>query len=140
MHDLIARGAPLRDVLVEVLEGIERYDPSVIACVVLLDRESSTLHSGLGPSLPPEWLAAIDGVVIGPNIGTCGAAAWSGQLTITEDIAEDPKWAPVRETAIACGPAPLLVDADQGRRRRRARHARPLRSPAPRRRSPSISR
>jgi diguanylate cyclase (GGDEF)-like protein len=71
--------------------------------VVLLDRESRTLHPGAGPSLPPHYLASIDGVVIGPNIGTCGSAAWSGLLTITEDIATDPKWAPVRDFATGAG-------------------------------------
>jgi diguanylate cyclase (GGDEF)-like protein len=103
VHDLIARGVPLRDVLVEVLESVERYDPSVRATLLMLDPASRTLHSGLGPSLPPEYLAGIDGVVIGPNIGTCGAAAWSGQLTLTPNIAEDPKWAPVRDKAAAAG-------------------------------------
>ena len=103
MHDLIARGAPLRAVLLEILESIERYDPSVFASLLMLEPSSRTLHSGLGPSLPPEWLAAIDGVVIGPNVGTCGAAAWSGRLTVSENLAEDPKWAPVREKAVAAG-------------------------------------
>jgi diguanylate cyclase (GGDEF)-like protein len=103
VHDLIARGVPLRDVLVEVLESVERYDPSVKATLLMLDPTSRTLHSGLGPSLPPEYLAGIDGVVIGPNVGTCGAAAWSGQLTLTPNIAEDPKWAPVRDKAEAAG-------------------------------------
>jgi diguanylate cyclase (GGDEF)-like protein len=103
VHELIARAAPLHDVLVELVNGIERYDPSVIACVVLLDRESSTLRPGAAPSLPPAYLEAIDGVVIGPNIGTCGSAAWSGRLTITDDIGEDPKWAPVRDFAIGIG-------------------------------------
>jgi diguanylate cyclase (GGDEF)-like protein len=103
LHDLIAQDAPLRDVLGELVEGIERYEPSVIACVVLLDRESSTLHPGAGPSLPAHWLAAMDGVVIGPNIGACGSAAWSGDLTITEDIADDPRWGPVRDFAMDAG-------------------------------------
>jgi diguanylate cyclase (GGDEF)-like protein len=103
LHELIARAAPLSDVLGELVEGIERYEPSVIPCVVLLDRESSTLHPGAGPSLPPHYLASIDGVVIGPNVGTCGSAAWSGHLTITEDIAEDPKWAPIRDFAMDAG-------------------------------------
>ena len=74
-----------------------------MACVVLLDRESSTLHPGAGPSLPPHWLEAIDGVVIGPNIGSCGSAAWSGELVISEDLSTDPKWTPVREFAATCG-------------------------------------
>ena len=41
--------------------------------------------------------------MIGPNVGTCGSAAWYRRLTITEDIAEDPKWAPIRELASAAG-------------------------------------
>jgi diguanylate cyclase (GGDEF)-like protein len=103
VHELIAVGAPLTDVLVELVEGIERHDPSVIACVVLLDREASALRPGAAPSLPPHYFAAIDGVVIGPNVGSCGSAAWSGQLTIAEDIAEDPKWAPIRDFAVGAG-------------------------------------
>ena len=101
VHELIASAAPLNEALDKLTGGIERYDPSVLPCVVLLDRESSTLHPASGPSLPPDWLAAIDGAVIGPNIGSCGAAAWSGQLVVTEDIERDPKWAPIREPALA---------------------------------------
>src|SRR3954452_13112849 len=84
VHELIARAAPLEQVLTELVAGIERYDGSVIPCAVLLDPESNTLHPGAGPSLPPEYLAAIDGVVIGPEVGSCGAAAWSGRMMITE--------------------------------------------------------
>ncbi len=103
VHELIASGAPLKDVLVELVQGLERHDPSVIPCVVLLDRESNTLHPGAGPSLPPHYLSAIDGVVIGPNVGACGSAAWSGQLTISEDIGEDPRWAPIRDFVLDAG-------------------------------------
>ncbi len=103
VHELIAGGAPLREVLVELVEGIEHHDPSVIGCVVLLDRESNTLHPGAGPSLPPHYLAAIDGVVIGPNVGACGSASWSGQLTISHDIGTDPRWAPIRDFVLDAG-------------------------------------
>jgi GAF domain-containing protein len=103
LHELIARDAPLTAVLTELVLGVERYDPSVIACVVLLDRESNTLHPGAGPSLPPDWLALLDGVVIGPNIGSCGAAAWSGELAVSGDMVDDPKWEPVRDFAMLCG-------------------------------------
>lgn len=103
VHELIAGGAPLKDVLVELVEGIERHDPSVIPCVVLLDRESNTLHPGAGPSLPPHYLAAIDGVVIGPSVGACGSAAWSGQPTISDDIGTDPRWAPIRDFVLDAG-------------------------------------
>ncbi|MFL5831657.1 MAG: putative bifunctional diguanylate cyclase/phosphodiesterase [Solirubrobacteraceae bacterium] len=101
VHDLIARAAPLPEVLEEIAVSIERHDPSLLVSLVLLDRRSSTLHPGAGPSLPPHYLAAIDGVVIGPNVGSCGSAAWSGELTRADDIASDPKWAPIREFASA---------------------------------------
>ncbi len=103
LHELIARDAPLADVLGELVEGIERYEPSVMPSVVLLDRESSTLHPGAAASLPQEFFAAIEGVVIGPKVGTCGSAAWSGELTITEDIAADPRWAPIRDFTVGSG-------------------------------------
>ncbi len=103
VHELLAEGAPLSDVLAELVGGIERYEPSVIPCVVLLDRTTNTLHPGAGPSLPPAYLAAINGVVIGPNVGTCGAAAWSGKLTISDDLSTDPKWAAIRELAASSG-------------------------------------
>jgi diguanylate cyclase (GGDEF)-like protein len=105
VHDMIAQAAPLHDVLFEVCESIERYDPSLMPSVLLLDSASSTLHSGVGPSLPPEYLAAIDGVVIGPNVGTCGPAAWFGQLTISPNLEEDPNWAPIRALLRAAGVA-----------------------------------
>ena len=103
VHELIAGGAPLPDVLVELVEGIERHDPSVIGCVVLLDRAAGVLRPGAGPSLPAHYLAAIDGVVIGPNIGACGSAAWSGELTISDDIGQDPRWAPIRDFVLDAG-------------------------------------
>ncbi|MGZ4679941.1 MAG: putative bifunctional diguanylate cyclase/phosphodiesterase, partial [Ilumatobacteraceae bacterium] len=114
VHDLIAQEAPLREVLLGILESIERHDPSIKASVLMFDPSSSTLHSGVGPSFPPGYLASIDGVVIGPNVGTCGSAAWHRHMVITENIADDPKWAPIREIAknaglSHCWSMPILV-------------------------------
>ncbi|MGZ4771861.1 MAG: putative bifunctional diguanylate cyclase/phosphodiesterase [Ilumatobacteraceae bacterium] len=105
VHQLIARAAPLREVLTEVCRTIERFDPTLIPCVLQLDSSSNTLHSGVGPSLPPAYLAAVDGVVIGPSIGTCGPAAWFEQLTISPDLGADPKWSPIIELARSAGVA-----------------------------------
>ena len=103
VHDLIAGAAPLSEVLDAVVDSVERHDPSVLAAVVLLDPETSTLHPGAGRSLPAAYLTAIDGVVIGPSVGTCGTAAWSGELVISEDLSTDPRWAPVRDVPAAAG-------------------------------------
>ena len=52
LHELIAQAAPLSDVLSELVAGIERYEPSVIACVVLLDKASEYAASRRGSVAP----------------------------------------------------------------------------------------
>ncbi|HTC45014.1 MAG TPA: GGDEF domain-containing protein, partial [Steroidobacteraceae bacterium] len=105
VYDMIGNGAPLRDVLIEVCQIIERYDPSFIPSVLLRDSVSNTLHSGIGPSLPKAYLDSVDGAPIGPSIGTCGPAAWFGELAISADLSQDPKWAPIRAMAEMAGVA-----------------------------------
>jgi diguanylate cyclase (GGDEF)-like protein len=105
VYDMIGKGAPLRDVLIEVCQIIERYDSSFIPSVLLRDPISNTLHSGIGPSLPKAYLDSVDGAPIGPNIGTCGPAAWFGELAISADLSQDPKWAPIRAMAEMAGVA-----------------------------------
>ncbi|MEJ0005275.1 MAG: EAL domain-containing protein [Steroidobacteraceae bacterium] len=105
VHDMIGNGAPLREVLIEVCRIIERYDPSFIPSVLLRDPESNTLHSGIGPSLPKQYLDSVDGAPIGPSVGTCGPAAWFGELAVSADLSKDPKWAPIRAMAELAGVA-----------------------------------
>ena len=105
VHDMIARAAPLRDVLLEICRTIERYDPTIVPCVLQLDPASRTLHSGVSPSLPAEYLAATDGLVIGPTIGACGSAAWFGTLVISSDLETDPKWEVARDAVRLAGVA-----------------------------------
>jgi diguanylate cyclase (GGDEF)-like protein len=105
IHEMIARAAPLRDVLVAICETIQQVDPTVMPCVLLLDPASSTLHSGVGPSLPDWYLAATEGLVIGPTIGTCGPAAWFGELAVSPDLGQDPNWAPSLELVVRAGVA-----------------------------------
>src|SRR3984885_732985 len=96
VHDMIGRAVPLHEVLTAACEAIERYDPSLMPSVLQRDPESNTLHSGVGPSFPQAYLDAVEGAPIGPSIGTCGPAAWFGQLTISENLDDDPNWTPIR--------------------------------------------
>jgi diguanylate cyclase (GGDEF)-like protein len=105
VQDMIASGVPLREVLIATCEAVERYDPSLMPSVLQRDPESNTLHSGVGPSFPQEYLDAVEGAPIGPSIGTCGPAAWFGQLTISENLDQDPNWAPIRGLSQMVGAA-----------------------------------
>src|SRR6201999_3232610 len=70
------------------------------------------------PSLPQAYVDAIDGAVIGPNCGSCGAAAYTRRQVIVEDIANDPLWAEYREVAsenslCACWSTPVFSSQGQ---------------------------
>ena len=101
VHELIAQDAPLEEVLGELVTSVERQDPSVLGSVVLV--EGGTMRPGAAPSLPPDYVAALDGVPIGPEVGGCGTAAWSGQRVITADVEDDPRWDAIRPRARAAG-------------------------------------
>ncbi len=105
VHDMIARAVPLHEVLTTACEAIERYDPSLMVSVLQRDPETNAFHSGVGPSFPQAYLDAAEGTPIGPSTGTCGPAAWFGQLTISENLDEDPNWAPIREFSHVVGVA-----------------------------------
>jgi len=105
VHDMIGRGTPLHDVLVEICRTIERYDPSFMASVLMRDPKSNTLHSAVGPSFPKAYLDAVEGAPIGPNIGSCGPAAWFGKFTVSADLSLDPKWGPILPVAALAGVA-----------------------------------
>ncbi|WP_445150642.1 bifunctional diguanylate cyclase/phosphodiesterase [Baekduia sp. Peel2402] len=93
IHELIAADAPLEDVLREVVLSIENFDPRLRGSVLLLDPVLRTIHHGAAPSLPASYIAQIEGLVIGPDVGSCGAAAYHGTEIVSGDLELDPKWA-----------------------------------------------
>jgi PAS domain S-box-containing protein len=77
--------------------GLERNS------LLLLSEDGTTLHHAAMVGLPAEYVQAIDGVAIGPMVGTCGTAAWSGESVITENVLTDPKWEAWRGLALQYG-------------------------------------
>ena len=111
--ELVASGAPLREVLTFIVTGIERLKPDWRCGVLLLDAESQRLGQGVAPSLPDFYNAAIDGLAIGPGVGSCGTAAFTGQRVVVEDVSHHPFWAAFRDLTHraelgACWSQPIL--------------------------------
>jgi PAS domain S-box-containing protein len=80
----------------------ERFSGSLCA-VLFLDADGERLRKGIAPSFPPDFMAAVDGVNIGPRVGSCGTAAYRKETVIVSDINTDPLWADYRELALAYG-------------------------------------
>jgi PAS domain S-box-containing protein len=109
----VASGVSLRDVLTILAQSIEAHAGDILCSILLLDRDGVHLRHGAAPSLPQAYCRAIDGLTIGPAVGSCGTAAFRGEAVIVEDIACDPLWTDFRDLALshglhACWSTPIL--------------------------------
>lgn len=89
---LLANHAPLQAVLDAIVLGVEAENPTMLCAVHLVDAATGRLKHASGPSLPGFYVEAIQDLEPGPNVGSCGTAAWSGERVIAADIACDPHW------------------------------------------------
>jgi diguanylate cyclase (GGDEF)-like protein len=104
MLELVAKGAPLSEVLNTLTEAIERISPESHCTIMLLDEEHRRrLLMASGPSLPPAYLQAANGLEIGPDVGACGTAAFTNETVIVEDIATDHRFAAARDFVLSHG-------------------------------------
>ncbi|RYZ07510.1 MAG: hybrid sensor histidine kinase/response regulator [Myxococcales bacterium] len=109
----VAQGAPLSELLNGIVRLIEAQADGMLCSILLFDARKQTLHHGAAPSLPLEYVQAIDGAAIGPNAGSCGAAAFTQLPVVAEDTESHPNWLPWRELARkhrlrACWSTPIL--------------------------------
>lgn len=110
---LIQDEQPLADMLAAICEIIEAQVDGMLASIQLVDDEGEHILTGAAPSLPPAYTEAVHGLSIGPNVGSCGAAAFTGQPVIAGDLETHPNWAPFRDLVVgvhglrACWSTPI---------------------------------
>jgi len=100
---MILLGAPLNEVLTTITRLIEAHSAGMLCSIFLLDEDNLHLRYGVGASLPEAYWAATDGLCIGPNVGSCGTAAYLRQPVFVSDIASDPRWVKYRDFALQNG-------------------------------------
>ena len=112
--EMIALAAPLADILDRLMRLMESQLRGLRASILLLDQDGRRLRHGAAPSLPADYVRAIDGIEVGPSVGSCGTAVYRREQVIVEDIQANPLWADFRELAAgigarACWSTPLLA-------------------------------
>lgn len=114
-----AAGESLATVLNRHLLAVESAaETDLLTSILLLDADGKRLVHGAAPSLPCSYCEAIDGVEIGPDVGSCGAAAYLDQAIYVTDVATDPLWKDYRDLALehglrACWSTPIHDDRRQ---------------------------
>jgi PAS domain S-box-containing protein len=99
--EMVAKGDSLSDILDHLCRMVEELSSGVLASILLMDPNGKQLRHGAAPNLPKAYTSAIDGLVIGQSVGSCGTAAYRAEQVIVSDIAADPLWANYRELALA---------------------------------------
>ena len=102
--ELAVQEAPLGTTLEAIVREVEALSNSgVMASILLLDEDGGHLRHGAGPSLPTAYNEAIDGITVGPLVGSCGSAVHCQEPVFVADIASDPLWADYRDLALGHG-------------------------------------
>ncbi|MFN3559820.1 MAG: putative bifunctional diguanylate cyclase/phosphodiesterase [Brevundimonas sp.] len=100
--EMVARGEPLAATAEALCVRVEALLPGV-ACSILMVDPTGCLRPLAAPGLPRAYSAAFDGLPIGPDVGSCGAAIYLKQPVEATDIATDPRWKPYAYLPLAIG-------------------------------------
>lgn len=100
---LIGEDAPLHDVLVCLIGAAEAVAGDGAASSILVLDKDGLLRNGASPKLPPDYLRAIDRLKPHPRVGTCAAAAATGEVVVTRSFLADDKWSELRHLPLALG-------------------------------------
>jgi PAS domain S-box-containing protein len=101
--ELLATGGGFSDILQALIRLSEEQWPGMMGHILLLDEDGRRLHTGASASLPEEFVRSVEGLEIGPQVGSCGTASYTKQRVIVEDIAADPRWEGLRDRALKYG-------------------------------------
>ena len=84
---LIAGGAALDESLAAIVRLIEHSAPQSLCSILMA--QGGQLRHGIAPSLPPDFVRAIDGLPIAEGAGACGTAAFRKESVFIEDVTQD---------------------------------------------------
>lgn len=86
----VAEGTPLPAVMTLLCTRAEDIAPKALCSIIRVDSKRR-LRPLAAPSLPDAYSQSIEGVPIGPDVGSCGAAAFLGEAVEVTSIATDPR-------------------------------------------------
>ena len=98
----LADELPITEIADQLCRRVEIIAPDVVSSVLHIDSDG-LVHPLGGPSLPDAYSRALDGIAIGPDIGSCGSAAYYGEPVLASDIDNDPRWQPFKAMPLAAG-------------------------------------
>jgi GAF domain-containing protein len=103
VRDMMEQGVPRTEILTYIASEAEGISGEGSTASILVLDEQGLLRNGASPNLPDDYLAAIDRLKPDANVGTCAAAAATGDIVVTQDFLADDKWAELRHLPSSLG-------------------------------------
>jgi two-component system, LuxR family, sensor kinase FixL len=101
--EMIATSAPLADILTKIVLLMEAEADGLRCSIQLLSNDGKHVRHGAAPNLPKAYVKAVDGLPIGPRVGSCGTAMYLKKPVLVTDVLTDLLWADYRDLAKSCG-------------------------------------
>jgi len=98
----LADEMPIAEIADRLCRRVEEIAPDVVSSVLHVDSDG-LLHPLGGPSLPADYSRALEGIAIGPEVGSCGSSAYDGEPVLSIDLDTDPRWAPYKTRPLQAG-------------------------------------
>jgi diguanylate cyclase (GGDEF)-like protein/PAS domain S-box-containing protein len=98
----LADEIPITDIADQLCRRVEEIAPDVVSSLLHIDA-GGLVHPLGGRSLPEDYSRALDGIAIGPDVGSCGSAAYYGEAVLAIDIDTDPRWQPYKTRPLEVG-------------------------------------
>lgn len=111
---LIISGKSLETVLDKLIQSVEdQSNDGLIASIFCTDDTGEHLFHCAGKRLPKSYIDAINGLKIGPDVGSCGTAAYKKKPVVVENIGESYLWKNFKDIALrhnlhSCWSTPLI--------------------------------
>ncbi len=95
----IALAFPANEIFDDICLAIEDIlDDETASCSILSLKGEQLFHCA-APSMNKDYCELVNGMEIGPSVGSCGTAAYKKQRVIVEDIATSPLWTLFKDIA-----------------------------------------
>ena len=100
---LLERGESFDRILVALASAADGVIGDGGAASILFLDEDARLRNGAAPRLPQYYVDAIDGIAPDPDVGTCAAAAATGEEVVTPSFLDCERWRELGHLPLALG-------------------------------------
>jgi|AntRauTorcE11898_2_1112593.scaffolds.fasta_scaffold02095_6 diguanylate cyclase (GGDEF)-like protein/PAS domain S-box-containing protein len=114
IHELIAQQRPLEQTLDAIADWVGSMMPGALVSIMRFHPDTNSLSLMPTSRFSDDFFRAMQDIPVAENMGTCGTAAFTKNLVITENIQKDPRWDGYHDIAeaegvIACWSMPILT-------------------------------